>query len=577
MAGYPPPYPPPGQPGAPFGYDVRQQRDAARQYRYAAKAQAKAQRDAFKAQRMLYKQQTRALRRTSILGPLLVIGIGVTLLLLRLGNISFAQFADLYGRFWPFLFIAAGIVLALEWAYDQYSHQEGVPFTRRGVGGGVVFLLILLSISGAAIHAFHVNHAFALDGMHLGSDNLGEFFGERHESEQELDQPFAPGTVLSIDNPRGDVTVLGKSGDDKVHIVVNKQLYYFGTASDSLPDKLTPRISLSGGTLSIAVPQLDNSSADLSITVPDTGQTTINAARGAINVSDLRAPLNLTAGKGDIELDRIGGPVTAHLNSNGASFSAHSVQGDLQLKGHADDLNLTNVSGRVTLEGDFYGDTHMESLAGPVSFHTNRTQFSFSKLDGMVDISSDEELTGSQITGPTELHTRSRNISLERVTGPVDIVNANGTVDVTNAMPLGNITVENRDGAVTLTLPEHAGIAIDAGTRDGGIEDEITHTSIPSTQNATDHGTTGDASNHVTVHTTHADITLHQAFVEPPAAPAPPAPPTSPTTTASPQRPAKSKHHPTPTTPTAPLITPPNPLPTPTTPTTETTPTTKST
>ena len=547
MAGYPPSYPPPGQPGSPFPYDARQQRDAARRFRDVTRAQAKAQRDAFKAQRDLYKQQTRALRRTSILGPLLVIGIGVTLLLLRLGNISFSVFANFYQRYWPFLFIVAGLVLACEWAFDQYSHHEGVPFSRRSVGGGVIFLLILLGLIGASFEGFRSHNLFTLDGLHIDSDNLGQFFGERHEFEQELDQPFAPGTVLTIDNPRGDVTVIGKSGDDKVHIVVNKQIYYFGVASDSLPDKLTPHLSLNGGSLSINVPRLENASADLSITVPDTGQTTINAGRGAITVSDLRAPLNLTAGKGDVELDRIGGSITAHLTDNHSSFSAHSVQGDLQLKGHADDLNLTNVAGRVTLEGDFYGDTHMETLAGPVSFHTNRTQFSFARLDGMVDISSDEELTGSQITGPTELHTRSRNISLERVAGPLDISDSNGTVDVTNAAPLSNISIENQDGAVTLTLPEHAGVTIDAETRDGGIEDELTHTSIPSTRNASDHNTTGDGAAHLTIHTTHADITLHQAFVEPPA---PPAPPTAPATSASPQKPAKPKHHTPPVEPT---------------------------
>ena len=575
MAGYPPPYPPSGQPGAPFGYDPRQQREAARQFRDVTKAQIKGQRAAFKAQRTLYKEQARALRRTSILGPLLVIGIGVTLLLLRLGNISTSTFAEFFGHYWPFLFIAAGLILVLEWAFDQYSHQEGVPFIRRGLGGGVVVLLILLAIGGSAIHALHVNRVFNLDGFHIGPDNIAGLLGERHEFEQELDQPFAPGTLLAIDNPSGDVTVVGKSGDDKVHIVVNKQVYYFGIASDSLPDKLSPRISLDGGTLSINVPRLDDASADLSITVPDTGQITINAGHGAINVSNMRAPVNLTAGQGDVELDRIAGPITAHVTDNGSSFSAHSIQGDVQLKGHADDLNLTNISGHVTLDGDFYGDTHMEALAGPVSFHTNRTQFSFAKLDGMVDISSDEELTGSQIIGPTELHTRSRNISLERVQGTVEITNANGTVDVTNAAPLGNISVENRDGSVTLTVPEHAGVSVDAQTHDGGIEDELTHTSIPSTQNATDQGSTGDRSAHITAHTTHADITIHQGFVAPPQAPSPPTPPTPPSlenSTAARSKSTTTKRHPLTTTPTSPTI------PTaPTTPTTPTTPTNPST
>lgn len=575
MAANQPPYPPPGN-GAPFHFDPRQQRDAAKYYREASRAQWKAQRDASKAQRLLFKQQSRALRRSSILGPLLVIGIGVSLLLLRLGNISFSRFADLYGHYWPFLFIGAGIILVLEWAFDQYSHREGLPFTRRGVGGGVVFLLILLGSTGAGIQLFHVNHAITLDGLHVGPDNFGEFFGERHEFEQELDQPFAPGTVLSIDNPHGDVTIVGKSGDDHVHIVVNKQVYSVGAASDSLSDKLSPRITTSGGTLLVTVPSFDNASADLAITVPDFAQTTINAAHGEINVSDLHAPINLTSGHGDVELDRIAGTITAHLNNNGSSFSAHSVQGDIQLKGHADDINVTSISGHVTLEGEFYGDTHMEALGGPVSFHTNRTQFSFERLDGMVDISSDEELTGSQLVGPIQLHTRSRNISLQRVAGPVDLINSNGTVDITNAAPVGNISVENRDGAVTLTLPEKIGLTIAAATRDGGIDDEVTHTNIPSTQSANDQGSVGDGSTHVTVHTNHADITIHRGFVEPPTPPTPPTSPAAPALTPGKSSKAPTSARTTPTTPTT--STRPTTPTSPTTPTRPTTPTnTKST
>ena len=552
MAGYPPPYPPNGAPFGPgWQQDPRQQRVAAKQMRIETRAQIKAQRDAFRNQRMLYKQQARALRRTSILGPLLVIGIGVVLLLIRLGNIPFAEFAAYYGRWWPFLFIAAGLVLVLEWAFDQYSHHEGMPFSRRGVGGGVVFLLILLAITGAAIQTFHVNHAFILDGLHLDADNLGQFFGERHEFEQELDQPFSAGTSLSIDNPRGDVTVVGKSDDDKVHIVVNKQIYYIGNQSDSIADRLNPRVSLSGGTLFVSIPQLENASADLSITVPDFGQTTINAGHGAVNVSDLRAPLNVTAGHGDVELNHITGAVIARINS-GASFSAHTIAGDVQFKGHADDLNLTNISGRVTLEGEFYGDTHLEALGGPVSFRTSRTEFSFARLDGMVDVSSDEELTGSQLVGPTELHTRSRNISLERVAGQLDIVDSNGTVDVTSSAPLGNLSVINSDGAVTLTVPSGSGATVEASTRDGGIEDELLHTSVASAPNASDDGSTGDGSAHLKIHTTHADITIHQGFVEPPALPALPGSPAAPAPPPTPEKASKPKHHAAPATPTAP-------------------------
>jgi DUF4097 and DUF4098 domain-containing protein YvlB len=532
MAGYPPPYPPP------FGFDPRQQ---ARFVRRQMQDQLRAQKAAFRAQRLIYRAQARAMRRSSILGPLLVISIGVILLLVRLGSIPASTFFSLYEHWWPLIFVAAGIVLLLEWAFDHRSQQEGAAYVRRGVGGGVVFLLILMALSGAGAQAIRSGLPFH-DNWHVGDDDLSSVFGERLEFEQELDEPFPKSSTLNVQNPHGDVTVVGKSDDNKVHVVVNKQVYAWG-ASDgsSKADELSPRLVNSGGTITLVVPTVEGGQADLAITLPDYGQTTVIANHGAINISNMKAPVNATANHGDIEVSRVEGQVTAHLNHNGSSFTAQGVRGDVSLRGHADDINITDVSGAVSMEGEFFGDAHLEHLAGPVGFRTNRTQFTMAKLDGMVDISPDEELTGSQIVGPTELHTRSRNIALERLTGNVEIVNSNGTVDLTNASPLGNISVENQKGEVTVTVPDHTGISIEAQTKDGAIQDDLANYSESEKMVNTHSATIGDGSAHLVIHNTHADINIHKGLVEPPSPPAPPAPIASQPTPASPP-PANPAH-----------------------------------
>jgi DUF4097 and DUF4098 domain-containing protein YvlB len=531
MAGYPPPYPP-------FGPDARQQERFARQQ---MKAQARAALQAAKAQRNAYRQQARALRRGSIVGPLLIVGIGVVLLLIEFGKVPAYRFTDWYSRWWPLLLVTAGIILILEWAFDHRSTQAGVPFGRRGVGGGVIFLLILLAAAGACASNFRDGWGF-LNNLHIGPDNVDEFFGERHDFDQQIDQPFPAGTTLNIDNPHGDVTVTGKSGDDKIHIVVNKQVYTLGEQDgSSRADQLSPRVALVGGTLTVSVPNLDSSHADLSITVPDFAQATISANHGDITVSDLRAPLNVTANRGDITLDRIAGTVTAHVNSAHDSFTAHDITGDVTLRGHADELSLAGVTGAVSLEGEFFGDTHLEHLGGPLSFRTDRTQFSAGKLDGMVDISTGSEMTGSELVGPIELHTRSRNIAFERIAGPVNIVNSHGTVDLTSSAPLANISVENSSGAVTLTVPlptrSQPGISIQAQANDGAIEDELDDSHVDDAPHASHSDTIGNGAAHLTLRTSHADITIHKGPVDRPAPPPEPTHPASPTPPMAPPRP----------------------------------------
>ena len=531
MASNQPPYPPPA--GPPFGLDGRQQ---ARFYRQQMKYQARAQKDAFRAQRELYREQARALRRTSIVGPLLVIAIGVVLLLIQFGTIPAHRFEEWYGRFWPVFLVAVGLILVLEWAFDHHSTQSGVPFVRRGPGAGVIFLLILLALIGASISGFRDR---VLPAFHVDAEDFGQFLGDRHDFTQQIDQAFPANTTLTIDNPHGDVTITGASADDQIHIVVNKQVYTWGdTNASARADQLSPRITATGPNLTVTVPALDSGSADLAITLPASAQVTVTAGRGDVTAADLAAPLNVTANHGDIELDRIAAAVVARANS-GSTFSAHEIHGDVTLRGHADDLNLTGITGTVSLEGEFLGDTHLEHLAGPVTFHTNRTQFSVATIDGMVDISNDSEMTGDQLIGPVVLTTRSRNISFERVAGSVTINNSNGTVDLTNSAPVGNVSVENTNGEVTLTVPDqdnsHAGFAIQTGTKDGAIEDELDNFNSSDNPSATHTATIGNGAAHIILHTTHADITIHKGAVEPPSATPPPPVPSAPDVPPTPQ------------------------------------------
>ena len=386
MASYPPPYPPP--PGAPYGYDAKQQRrwlrDQMRAQNQAHKAASRAVVQAAAAQRAAYRQQVRAMRRSSILGPVVILAIGVVALLIRTGRLPLHSFANWYGRWWPLLLVGAGVVLVIEWAFDQMPRPDAAPYVRRGIGGGAIVLLILLAVTGACAAAYH-NDDYLLQGLSINPDNVDEIFGEKHEMSQPVDEDLPVGGGLVIDNPHGDVTVVGASTDGKLHMIVNKQVWTRSDeAADEKAQKLNPSIghftdTVAGvavsNALTVQIPALPGASADLSITMPEGAKLTVTANHGSVNVSAMRAPVTVTANHGDVELNSIAGAVTAHLNHSDASFTAHSVAGDVTVRGHAQDLNITDVTGQVSMEGEFFGETHLQHLAGPVNFRTSRTQF----------------------------------------------------------------------------------------------------------------------------------------------------------------------------------------------------------
>jgi DUF4097 and DUF4098 domain-containing protein YvlB len=534
MASVPPPYPPPG-------YDPRAYRQAARDQARAVRDQVRAQRDAYKAQAYQWKFQMRGARRGSVLGPLLLILTGLVFLLLETGRLSHDAFWGWYGRWWPFLLVAAGVILLLEWGLDQFWLRDPEhPRYRRSVGGGVVLLIILLCVSGPVARSIHgEGQDFFGGGPWFGSGfnsgDLNDFFGDKHESDQTLDHTFESGESLTIDNPRGDVTVRGTSDDGQIHIAVHKQVYANSDSSaESLEGRLAPNLTQSGDTLRVAMPSVARSQADLVITVPAGAFMTINANRGDIHLSGIKAAVTVTANHGDIELSAITGGVTAHINSYQGSISVHSVSGPVSVEGRGDDATLSDITGMVSVRGEFTGSTHLEHVAAPVRVHSNRTDLQMERLDGVVELSSDN-IYAEQALGPVVLTTHDRNVHLERVAGDLTVTDRNGTVDLTAAPPLGNVSIEDRNGSVKMVVPEKAGFSVQANTSDGEISTDFPLTTQGDDRKRTLIGHVGAGGSAVRITTAHGDISLNKGVVEglPAVAPAPPkitlVPPTPPT------------------------------------------------
>jgi DUF4097 and DUF4098 domain-containing protein YvlB len=516
MGTYPPP--PNTPPGPPYGGDWRYQRQVLKQ-------QARAQRDMIKAQRDAYRYQIRGMRRTSILGPFLLISLGVLFLLVQTGHLRGQYLWDWYGRFWPLLLVGAGIVMLLEWGYDQYIQSDPTqPRYRRRLGGGVFALLLILVITGVVFSGMRQGgHSRLFDGMNINQDNWDEFLGDKHESDQTLAQALPAGASFSVDNPRGDVTISGTSDDNQVHVAVHKEVY---TRSDSEADskaqRLSPSLNTSGNTVTLKVPALEGARADLTITLPATAAATVMANHGDVHVSSLKAAVNVTANHGDITLSAITGPIVTHINNGDSSFSAHSVTGSISLEGHGRDTTLSDLSGPVTISGDFFGTSHFEHIRGPIKFHTSRTDFQLARLDGEVEIGPD--LSATEAVGPLTLTTGNRNVTLERISGDISVTNRNGSVDVTGAPPLGNLTIQNRNGSVDVTVPEQSGFTVDANTTNGDVNNDFSLATGGNDTHKNFSGTVGKGGPTLRITTSQGDISLKKATIMP-LPPMPPAPP----------------------------------------------------
>src|SRR4029077_4450386 len=126
--------------------------------------------------------------------------------------------------------------------------------------------------------------------------------------------------------------------------------------------------------------------------------------------------------------------------------------------GRVSEVTVTDVKGGVQLEGEFQESVKLERIAKSVTFKSSRTDLEFSRIDGSLDLDSDD-LHADEITGPLRLTTRSKNIRLERVSGDVRLQDDNGTIEL-GMRTVGNIQIDNHNGDIQLSLPDKAGFRL---------------------------------------------------------------------------------------------------------------------
>ena len=263
-------------------------------------------------------------------------------------------------------------------------------------------------------------------------------------------------------------------------------------------------------------------------------------AAAIVSVTGREGEVEVNSQHGDVSVEDVTGNVK--LNLEKGSATVEQITGDVHINGRLNEVSVSDIKGSAQFEGEFGESVKLARITKSVSFKSSRTDLEFSRIDGDLDLDSDD-LHADQITGPVHLTTRDKQIRLEDVSGDVRVQNENGGIEI-SMRSLGNVQIDSRKGDINLSLPDKAGFHIDARARDGEIQSDFPELKIDNNdREAKVSGTVGSGSSHIVLNTEHDGIEIRKASSK--AAPAmPPAPPTP----AKPARnlpPPKSKVEPT--------------------------------
>jgi hypothetical protein len=445
--------------------------------------------------------------RRSLAGPLILILIGVLFLLRNVGvHVPVWHF---FGRFWPLLIIAWGVVALVE---HFVALKNG--YQTRGLGGlGIVLLLFIVIAGLAAHHSSDVNWEGMRDQMQI-DDDLGGMFGKAFTFDDTMEQAFPTSASLRIVCDRGAINVSPSEGNT-IRVVVHKKLYAQNQDdANKYNEGSKPQITVNGS--NVVLNANTNGAgdhgvqADMDIFVPRDASIEIASKRGDVAINGRKADVKLAVQRGDISLNEIAG--SAKMNLEKGSIRATDVAGDIEVDGHVDDVTFENVRGSVKLSGDFFNDIRLSKITKTVEFKSARSDVALASVPGDLEISGDS-LRATDASGPMRLVTRSKEIHLEGVTGDIQVDNDHGDIEIHPAdkLPMGKMSLTGKRGDISLTIPANAGFQVDASTRKGDITTDFSSLKIDSSSGGSHAtGTVGNGAAKLQINADTGDIRINK-------------------------------------------------------------------
>jgi DUF4097 and DUF4098 domain-containing protein YvlB len=435
----------------------------------------------------------------SAFGPILLVIVG-TLFLIHNFRPDLIRWAWL-GTWWPALLILWGVIRLVE-------NLSGSG--RRGITGGEISLLLLLILIGIAISfASRIPGGIRVD---LPEDVP---FAESADMTEELPaRDLAPGSVVRINTSRGDITVDGLSDEKQLRVVVRKTGYAMSEEeAHSKASGAKVNVQQTGKDVTLDAGGVSRKDGDVRVSfevkVPRNVALDLRTQRGDVRASGVSGDVTASVTHGDVDVHDSGGEVRADVGRGDVRVT--TAKGNVHVSGKGSEVEVDDVAGAATIDGEFYGPIVARNVARGARFVSSHTDLNIGGLPGRMDVESGE-VRVQDAAGPLLLTTSDKSINLEDISGRIQVQNKRGDITVRlTAPPKEQIDLNNESGAVELALPTKSAFEMNATSRSGEIQNELNDSALQSTQQGGDsklQGTVGAHGPKITLNTSYGPIRL---------------------------------------------------------------------
>jgi len=409
------------------------------------------------------------MRRGSVIGPLILIGLGILFLLRTVGHIPVGS---LIAAWWPFVLIGWGALRLVEicvWAF------QSKPLPNNGISSGEWVLVFFICLIGGSVWTWEHHHWFGTDPLRGLVINMGE---SHNFPLNAVEKTSGAAPKITIESFRGDARIIG-SDTQAVRVSGSKSIRALQDAEAESASRNTPVEVLQqadGFLIRTNQDRVDSRmriSDDLEISVPKGATLICRGIYGDFDISDINGNVDIASDNAGVRLQNIAGDVRVQVEKSDI-VRANAVKGKVELRAsRGEEIELTSISGPVSVTGTWTGDMQFRALAQPLRLDADNVQFNVEKIPGQVRISGGD-LTANGLAGPVRIDARSRDIQISDFTQALDLTVDRGDVELRPAAK-GNpprMDVRVHSGDIDLALPTGAKFDLKASTDHGEAHNE---------------------------------------------------------------------------------------------------------
>ncbi len=393
------------------------------------------------------------MKRTSVVAPLLLIGVGV--LFLARNMYPDLALIDYFAKYWPLLLILWGVLRLAEILFWAATEKE---LPARGMSGGEWILIVFLCMIGLSVHTVRgMEGWWPRSGITMGGIDM---FGESFEYPIASEKAVLKTPRVIIESFRGNARITGVDATT-VKVSGRKTIRSMEQSGADRANQDSPfEITGDANEITIRTNQDRVSgnhrvTAELEITVPKGATIEAHGRTGDFDVSDVAGNVEIVSDNAGVRLQNIGGEVKIDTRRSDI-IRAVNVKGLVDLKGRGQDVELQDIDGQVTIAGTYSGVIQFRNISKPLRFQGQQTDLNIEKLPGQVRMALGD-FTATNLVGPIRLTTRSRDVHISDFTNSLEVSVERGDIELRpGKLPIAKMDVHAHFGDVEVSLPSLA-------------------------------------------------------------------------------------------------------------------------